>query len=181
MRTLLLKLFRDIKTSISGFISIIFVIGVGAAFFSGLSNSIKSLDVLINNYYETQNLMDYTAYFSKVNLEYISATIEKNNINDFELRHTFNTIYNVNNKDTNLRIHTLTNRINLLYTYEGSLPRLNEIVLDKKYMEVNNLRIGDVIEIDYDSINFNLTISGIIDSPEYVYKVKDRFSMGFDF
>ncbi|EIA25435.1 hypothetical protein SFBSU_006G128 [Candidatus Arthromitus sp. SFB-mouse-SU] len=63
MRVLLLKLFRDIKTSLGGFISIIFVIGVGSVFFSGLSNSVSSVRNLIENYYENQKFMDYTAYF----------------------------------------------------------------------------------------------------------------------
>ena len=63
MKNLFLKLFRDIKSSIGGFVSIMFVIGIGAAFFSGLLNSSKSVDNLISTYYESQNFSDYVAYF----------------------------------------------------------------------------------------------------------------------
>ena len=89
MKTLLLKLLRDIKTSIGGFISIIFVIGIGSAFFSGLLNSVNSVDNLINNYYEQQNFMDYIAYFKGVSEEEILKYRDNENIEQLELRHSF--------------------------------------------------------------------------------------------
>ncbi len=181
MKTLLLKLLRDIKTSIGGFISIIFVIGIGSAFFSGLLNSVNSVDNLINNYYEQQNFMDYIAYFKGVSEEEILKYRDNENIKQLELRHSFDVVFNINNKDTDLRIHTLTENINKPYLYEGKFPELNEIILDKTYMELNNLKIGDTINFKYNSFDFELRISGIMDSPEYVYKVKDAFSGNVDF
>lgn len=181
MKTLLLKLLRDIKTSIGGFISIIFVIGIGSAFFSGLLNSVNSVDNLIGNYYEQQNFMDYIAYFKGVSEEEILKYRDNENIEQLELRHSFYVVFNVNNKDTDLRIHTLTENINKPYLYEGNLPELNEIILDRTYMELNNFKIGDTISFKYNSFDFELKISGIMDSPEYVYKVKDAFSGNVDF
>lgn len=181
MRTLLLKLFRDIKTSIGGFISIMFVIGIGSAFFSGLLNSVSSVDNMINEYYQNQNFMDYIAYFRGVTKEEISPYEENENIDDIELRHSFDTIFNVKDKDTNLRIHTLTNDINKPYLYEGKLPEENQIILDKIYVELNELKIGDRVKFKYNGMDFDLEISGIMDSPEYVYKVKDAFSGNVDF
>lgn len=143
MRVLLLKLFRDIKTSLGGFISIIFVIGVGSVFFSGLSNSVSSVRNLIENYYENQKFMDYTAYFSQLYSDDIEAYRSNEKIKEIKLRYTMNVISNVNNKDTNLRIHTLTENINVPYIYEGKLPSKDEIILDKIYMKLNKLEIGD--------------------------------------
>lgn len=181
MKNLFLKLLRDIKASIGGFISIIFVIGIGASFFSGLLNSVSSVNNMMNNYYENQNFMDYIAYFIGVNEEEISLYKNNENIEKLELRHSFDTIFNVNNKDTDLRIHTITEGINDPYLYEGKYPKLNEIILDKTYMQFNNLKIGDIVKFKYNSLDFQLIISGIMDSPEYVYKVKDAFSGNVDF
>lgn len=180
MRVLLLKLFRDIKTSLGGFISIIFVIGIGSVFFSGLSNSVSSVRNLIENYYENQKFMDYTAYFSQLYSDDIEAYRSNEKIKEIKLRYTMNVISNVNNKDTNLRIHTLTENINVPYIYEGKLPSKDEIILDKIYMKLNKLEIGDYISFDYNGIEFNLKISGIMDSPEYVSKIKDDFSANVD-
>ena len=181
MKILLIKLFRDIKKSIGGFISIMFVIGIGSAFFSGLLNSVKSVDNLMNNYYEQQNFMDYIAYFRGISYEEIKKYNDSSKINDIELRHSFDTLVNVNDGDTDVRIHTLTENINKPYIYEGELPKDNQIILDKSYMNLNNLKIGDRIKFTYNSINFDLEISGIMDSPEYVYKVKDIFAGNVDF
>lgn len=180
MRVLFLKLFRDIKTSLGGFISIIFVIGIGSVFFSGLSNSVSSVRNLIENYYENQNFMDYTAYFKQLYPEEIEAYKSNEKIKEIELRYTMNVISNVNNRDTNLRIHTLTENINIPYIYEGKLPSKDEIILDKIYMQLNKLGIGDYVSFDYNGIEFNLKISGIMDSPEYVSKIKDDFSANVD-
>lgn len=180
MRVLLLKLFRDIKTSLGGFISIIFVIGIGSVFFTGLSNSVTSVRDLIGNYYKNQEFMDYTAYFRQVYSEDLEAYKSNNKIDKLELRHTINTTTNLNNSDSDLRIHTLTKNINVPYIYDGTLPSNNEIILDKLYMKLNKLNIGDYIKFDYNGINFDLRISGIMDSPEYVYKVRDKFSANID-
>lgn len=181
MGILLVKLFRDIKKSIGGFISIIFVIGIGSAFFSGLLNSVNSVDNLIKKYYDSQNFMDYIGYFTEVNEQDVKSSSSTYNIEDMEFRYSFDTIYNINNKDTDLRIHTLTKNINKPYIYEGNLPKENEIVLDKTYMQFNDLKIGDKIKIKHKSLEFELQISGIIDSPEYVYKVKDIFTGNVNF
>lgn len=181
MKSLLLKLFRDIKSSIGGFISIMFVIGIGAAFFSGLLNSSKSVDNLISTYYENQNLMDYVAYFRGINPEDLEFLNTNDDIQKFELRYSFDIILNVNDSETDLRIHTLTEQINQPYLYEGNFPKVNEIILDRSYAFLNNLNIGDKIIFNHNSLDFTLTISGIMDSPEYVYKVKDSFSGNVDF
>ena len=127
--------------------------------------------------------MDYIAYFKGVSEEEILKYRDNENIEQLELRHSFDVVFNINNKDTDLRIHTLTENINKPYLYEGKFPELNEIILDKTYMELNNLKIGDTINFKYNSFDFELRISGIMDSPEYVYKVKDAFrhSGGFQF
>ena len=180
MRILLLKLFRDIKTSLGGFISIIFVIGIGSVFFTGLSNSVTSVRDLVGNYYKDQKFMDYTAYFRQVYPEDLESYKSNDKIDKLELRHTINTTTNLNNQDSDLRIHTLTDNINVPYIYDGALPSNNEIILDKLYMKFNKLKIGDYVKFDYNGMNFDLRISGIMDSPEYVYKVRDKFSANID-
>lgn len=181
MKSLLLKLFRDIKSSIGGFVSIMFVIGIGAAFFSGLLNSSKSVDNLISTYYENQNFSDYVAYFRGISSEDLEFLNSNKDIDDFELRYSFDTNVNVGNSENELRVHTLTKNINQPYLYEGNFPNVNEIILDRSFAFLNNLKIGDVVSFVHNSMDFNLKVSGIMDSPEYVYKVKDSFSGNVDF
>lgn len=181
MKNLFLKLFRDIKSSIGGFVSIMFVIGIGAAFFSGLLNSSKSVDNLISTYYESQNFSDYVAYFRGISNEDLEFLNSNKDVSDFELRYSFDTNVNVGNSENELRVHTLTENINQPYLYEGKFPGLNEIILDRSFAFLNNLKVGDMVSFIHNSMNFSLRISGIMDSPEYVYKVKDSFSGNVDF
>lgn len=181
MKTLLLKLFRDIKISIGGFISIIFVIGIGSSFFTGLSSSTRSIDDLVNEYYTEYNFLDYVGYFEGVTYDDLISYEDNKEIQDFELRHSFDTQVYINGRNTDLRVHTLTQDINKPYLHEGNLPGVGEIVVDKFYCELNNLNIGDNIEFEYNGMPFSLKISGLIDSTEYIYKVKDELSMSFDF
>lgn len=181
MKTLLLKLFRDIKVSIGGFISIIFVIGIGSSFFTGMSSSTKSIENLVNKYYTEYNFLDYVGYFNGVTYEDLELYKDNKDIEDFELRHSFDTQVYINGKNTYLRVHTLTDDINKPYIHEGSLPEVGEIVVDKLYADLNKLKIGDNIDFDYNNIPFSLKISGLIDSTEYIYKVKDELNMTFDF
>ncbi len=178
MKTLLLKLFRDIKMSIGGFISIIFVIGIGSMFFTGLSSSTTSIKNLVDKYYEDYNFSDYTAYFSSVTYEDLENI---KNIDKIELRHSFDTKLYINSVDTDLRVHTMPKDINKLYIHEGNLPKEGEIVLDSSYGKLNNIKIGDVLDFKYGDMDFSLKVSGFINSPEYIYKAKDETTLSFDF
>ena len=155
---------REIISSKARFFSILVIIFLGVAFYSGIKSAEPDMKKAINKFYDEQNLMD-SKIVSTLGLTDKDLEILNNDdkILDFYGSHTI---------DINL-----TN-INNFVVIEGRLPEnAGEIALDERAFRLNkNFKIGDeyIIEADEDTMEpFNETkfkIVGIIRSPMYVEK-----------
>jgi ABC-type transport system, involved in lipoprotein release, permease component len=68
------------------------------------------------------------------------------------------------------RLISMTSKVNQLYLVDGRMPTTNdECVIISQYYKVADVEIGDTITVN----NQNLTIVGVVNSPEYVYYVKN--------
>ena len=51
--------FRKIKNSLGRFLSLIFIVALGSAFFSGIREASMDMIKTVDEYYDSTNLMDY--------------------------------------------------------------------------------------------------------------------------
>ena len=170
---------REILSSKARFASILVIILLGVAFFSGIKSSGPDMNKAINELYKNQNLMD-SKIVSTLGLTDKDLDLLKNNdkILDFYPSHTIDA--NLENINSVVRFmeYDKNNNINKFIVVDGRLPKNSgEIALDEQALKVNkNLKIGDTytIQSDEDTMkSFNkktFKIVGIVKSPMYMEK-----------
>ena len=170
---------REIISSKARFFSILVIIFLGVAFYSGIKSAEPDMKKAINKFYDEQNLMD-SKIVSTLGLTDKDLEILNNDdkILDFYGSHTIDiNLTNINNL-VRFMEYDNENNINNFVVIEGRLPEnAGEIALDERAFRLNkNFKIGDeyIIEADEDTMEpFNETkfkIVGIIRSPMYVEK-----------
>ena len=170
---------REILSSKARFASILVIILLGVAFFSGIKSSGPDMNKAINELYKNQNLMD-SKIVSTLGLSDKDLDLLKNNdkILDFYPSHTIDANLENINSVVKFMEYDRNNNINEFIVVDGRLPKNSgEIALDEQALKVNkNLKIGDTytIQSDEDTMkSFNkktFKIVGIVKSPMYMEK-----------
>lgn len=173
------SIIREILTSKSRFASILVIILLGVAFYSGIKSSGPNMDEAINKLYNNQNLMD-SRIVSSLGLsdEDLELLEDNDRILDFYPTHSIDVNLTNINSVVKFIEYDNKNKINDFIIVEGRLPENSaEIALDEKVLKLNkNINIGDsyVIESDEDTMkSFNkktFKIVGFVKSPIYIEK-----------
>ena len=170
---------REILSSKARFASILVIIFLGVAFYSGIKSSGPDMNKAVNELYKNQNLMD-SKIVSTLGLSDKDIELLKNNdkILDFYPTHTIDA--NLENLNSVVRFmeYDKNNDINKFIVVDGRLPENSgEIALDEKVLKNNkNLKMGDTYKIQSDkdtmkSFNKNtFKIVGFVKSPMYMEK-----------
>lgn len=176
------SIIREISSSKARFVSILIIILLGVAFYSGIKATSPNMESSIENFYEKQNLMD-SKIVSSLGLNDRDLDLLKNSdkVLDYYGSHTIDA--NLTNVNSVVRFMEYdsekSNPINDLVVVEGRLPENSgEIALDEQaFRENNKLKIGGTYTIkgDEDTIkSFKTTsfkIVGMVKSPMYIEKL----------
>ncbi|MDZ4992544.1 FtsX-like permease family protein [Clostridium perfringens] len=170
---------REILSSKARFFSIMVIIFLGVAFYSGIKSAGPDMNRTINSFYSSQNLMD-SKIISTLGLTDKDLDLLKNNDKILDYYGTHSIDANLTNMSNVVRFmeYDGKNNINNFVVLEGRLPeKSGEIALDKRAFKLNkDLKIGDefVIDTDEDTMkNFKenkFKIVGIVKSPMYIEK-----------
>ena len=173
------SIIREIVSSKARFFSIVAIIFLGVAFYSGIKSAEPDMNKAINKFYNEQNLMD-SKIISSLGLTDKDLDILKNDDNILDYYGTHSIDVNLTNINNLVRFmeYDPKDNMNKFQVIDGRLPEnAGEIVLDERVFDLNkSLKIGDeyVIESDEDTMkNFKQTkfkIVGIVSSPMYVEK-----------
>src|SRR5699024_1503159 len=170
---------REILSSKARFASILVIILLGVAFYSGIKSSGPDMNKAINNLYKNQNLMD-SKIVSTLGLSDKDLDLLKNNdkILDFYPTHTIDA--NLENINSVVRFmeYDKNNNINKFIVVDGRLPlNSGEIALDEQALKNNkNLKVGDTYTIESykDTMKYfkkkTFKIVGFVKSPMYMEK-----------
>lgn len=188
---------RDIKKSRGRFISILCIVALGVAFFSGIKISPIDMKMTADKYYDDYNLMDIKI-LSTLGLtdDDVEAVKDIEGVEGVFPTYSIDALTNYKSQEIALRIHGLPlelidnnsndyiNRVNLV---EGRLPeKSGEAVIEKSKMNDLDFSIGDKVNLssgkDDDLLNsLNKTeyeIVGIIETPYYLSYQKGSTSIG---
>ena len=150
---------REILSSKARFVSILVIILLGVAFYSGIKSSGPDMNKAVNELYKKQNLMD-SKIVSTLGLTDKDLDLLKNNdkILDFYPTHTIDANLENTNSVVRFMEYDKNNNINEFIVVDGRLPKNSgEIALDEQALKNNkNLKIGDsyTIESDEDTIKY---------------------------
>ena len=196
MKNVLLKdTYREIKNSLGRFLSILAIVALGVAFFSGIRVTSPDMKLTAYNYYKEYNFMDIrllsTIGFNDEDIKLIKEVdgVEQvlpsyfvdsiTKIKDKELTVKVLAIPNDRSKDA-----TLVNRPKLL---EGRLPeKAGECVAERGKIHKTGLTVGSKLNLTSGTekdINENLkrsefTVVGIIESPNFISNDRGNSNIG---
>lgn len=141
--------FREIKKSLSRFISIMLIVTLGVAFFAGLRSSSPAMKASADAQYDKENLMDIrvvgTLGLTETDLNKIR---EVEGVKEAEGSFTTDFICHVNSKEVVTKAISMPQSINDIRCTEGRYPeKYNECLASREFLEESGLKIGDYMTL----------------------------------
>lgn len=190
-KTFFKNLFRDIKKTLSRFLSIVIIIAIGVAFYAGVRATSPDMKKSADAYFNEAGFMDFKLIstlgltkddLTKVQkLKGVKKVQGSCSIDVIVEKDKHSLVLNVNSTPPK-------NGINQMKIITGRLPKANnEVVVEKGFLKANNFKIGDIIELksgnDANKIGDTLKISkfkivGEALSPLYLSAQRQLSSVG---
>ena len=167
------KMMRDIKKNLSQFITIFLMVLIGVMAYSGIEAYMDGMDKTRNKFYTENNIQD---------LEVIGANFTKDDLNNVK---KIDNVKNVErklsvtgttDKDKTLLINFIeSNEISKFYIVDGEKFDKNKsgVWLDEFYANENNIKVGDIILVKYDTMELHEKVLALINVPDHLYGVRD--------
>ena len=198
MGSMLLKnAFKTISKTKGRFFSILAIVAVGVAFFSGVLASAPNMKYNVDLYFDKYNLMDYRiASNFGLTEDDIKSLEDIDGIEGVMPAYSADVIATINDKESVFRIHSLNiddvdpqskDYINQIVVLEGRLPnKSGECIVESSQMMEDAIEIGDKITIrsgndDPIEDTFNTTtyeVVGIMNTPYYLSYEKGSTNIG---
>ncbi|MCI5773134.1 MAG: ABC transporter permease [Erysipelotrichaceae bacterium] len=189
--------FKTIRKTKGKFFSILAIVAVGVAFFSGILACAPNMKYNADLYFDQYNLMDYRilSNFGLTN-EDIRSIEAIDKVEGVMPAYSKDVIAMINEKESVFRIHSLDvdntdptnkNYINQIIVLDGRLPaKSGECIVEQSTIMEDAIKIGDKITIkagDDDPIedSFNTTsyeVVGIMHTPYYLSYEKGSTNIG---
>lgn len=186
---LIKEFFEEIKKSKNRFLSILLIVLLGVAFFSGVRAAGPDMRLSADIYYDEAGLMDIRVLSTMGLTDSDVSELEKvEGVKKIYPSFSTDLMVSMPDEQPILHLMTCTDEMNKITVTEGRAPeKANEIFLDASFMTANDLHIGDVItlindagEQDIDEILYTneFTIVGCGNSPFYLSLERGSTSIG---
>lgn len=138
---------REIKKSFSRFISILLIVALGVAFYSGIRSSMPAMQMTADSIYDKENLMDIrvvgTLGLTDGDLKAIS---EIEGVEFVEGAYTTDFLCLVNSKELVTKVIADPEKLNDVKVSEGRNPeKFNECMVSREFLEASGLSIGESV------------------------------------
>lgn len=190
-KTALIKdILRDIKKSLGRFISIVAIIALGVAFFSGVKIAPEVMKYTADKYYDDYNLMDVRIVSTLGLTEDDLKEIDKvKGVKESFETYTIDALAEYKEREVVLRVHGFLSdeQINGVKLLEGRLPeKLNECIIEAGKENFLKVPIGSKIKLFSgkedpisDSLkNTEFTVVGAVQTPYYLSFEKGSSNIG---
>ena len=172
---LIRKLFRDIKSSMLQFVSMILLCMLGTFVFSGLDSAWRLIDRSNETYFKEHNLATFWIQTPNISKQTYRRLRNMEGVSDVQERFiaTLETTLE-NNPDLKVYGYDEEIRINTAKLLSGTMLDENDIrgcLIENVFAEANGLEVGD--EISFDGYPLHFIIRGIVISPEQIMTSKD--------
>lgn len=140
---------REIKKSFSRFISILLIVTLGVAFYSGIRSSMPAMQMTADSVYDKENFMDIrvvgTLGLTDSDLKAIS---EIEGVEFAEGAFTTDFLCLVNSKELVTKVIATPEKLNDVMVSEGRYPeKFNECVVSREFLEASGLAIGEFVTL----------------------------------
>ena len=170
------KMFRDIKKNLSQFITIFLMVTIGIMVYTTMLSYSGAMQRSGDKYYKENNLFDLEAFGENFTKEDLNNIKKLDNVKDAERKLTVKGI----NKEDTLEINFIeSNNITKFYVLDGDKFDVNKsgVWVDNDYAKNNNIKVGDYIQVKYESLDLKEKVIGLINTPDHVYTLKDSSAL----
>ncbi len=165
------KMFRDIRKNLSQFITIFLMVMIGIMAFSGIKAYMDGMTKTADKFYTENNLqdMDVMGYLKHDDLNMIK---KMDNVNDAELKLS---VSGLTDNDKTLLLNFIeSNNISKFYIVDGEpFDNKSGVWLDEFYAKENNIHVGDVILVKYETMELHEKVRALVNIPDHLYDVRD--------
>lgn len=185
--------FREIKSSMGRFLSIMAIIGLGVGFFAGLKIAKQAMVATVEGYLTEHEFFDYrllsTLGFDRESVDYLSS---RSDVAFAEGALSFDALYYLKTDEADseprqgaIKFHSLTTQLNTVKLTAGRMPENErECVVDNNLFKDSDL--GETIVLSKDNEEETLdhfsvgeyTIVGLVQSPLYLQYERGNTSLG---
>ena len=170
------KMLRDIRKNLSQFITIFLMVTIGIMVYTTMLSYSGAMQKSGDKYYKENNLFDLEAFGENFTKDDLSKIKKLDNVKDAERKLTVKGT----SKDNTLEINFIeSNNITKFYVFEGIKFDVNKsgVWIDSEYAENNNIKVGDTIQVKYESLDLKEKVLGLINTPDHVYTLKDSSAL----
>ncbi len=172
--------FREIRDSLSRFLSIVALLALAVAFFSGLRVTEPDMKATVDTYFDNQHLFDIqvlsTLGITQADVDAVAAAA---GVEAAAGAYEVDALSVLPDQELILRLHSLTPGINDPVLLEGRLPEAaDECVMEASLLELFGVEIGDSIQLSQLAEGYEdalatdrLTIVGTVQSPLYISRL----------
>ena len=150
-KTFLKNLFRDIKNTPSRFLSIIVIIAVGVAFYSGVRATSPSMKKSNDYYLDEVRFMDFKLISTLgITDDDIDEIGKQKGITQAQGSYSMDAVIEKDDKQIVININSMPNKegINQIKIIEGRrAERIGEVVVEESFMKESKLKLNDIITI----------------------------------
>ena len=140
---------REIKKSISRFISILLIVVLGVAFYSGIRSSSPAMQMTADAVYDKENFMDIRVVGTLGLTENdLNAIKEIEGVELVEGAYTTDFLCLANSSEIVTKVLAMPDTINDVMVSEGRYPeKYNECVVSREFLEESGFAIGDYVTL----------------------------------
>ena len=185
MKALRKEFWMEIRKSKSRFISILLIVALGVAFFSGIQASSPDMRYSGDAYYDESSLMDIKVVGTMgLTSDDVSSIESIAGIESAEGAWSTDVMCGEGQKQKVLHIESINDTVNKLDVQEGRLPeKSGEIFLDSTFASTNEYKVGDKVALreDGDSpllVTTEYTVVGTGRSPLYISFNRGNTTLG---
>ena len=168
------KMFRDIKKNLSQFITIFLMVMIGVMAYSGIEAYMDGMTETADKFYSENNLQDLNVIGTNFTDEDLKTIKSIDNVKDAERKLS---VTGTTDNDKTLLINFIeSNNISKFYILDGEDFDANKsgVWLDNFYAIENNIKVGDVILVKYETMELKEKVLGLINVPDHLYDVSDE-------
>ncbi len=180
--------FMTIRKTLPRYLSILLIVALGVAFFSGVRSSEPDMILSADTYYDDMNFMDIRV-ISTLGLtdDDVDAIREVEGVCEAEGMYSVDVFLDTGETSEVAEVQSLTGDINQFYLYEGRLPESDdECLLDEAFCTDGEYALGDTVtvrsgtsdDLNDTLVNTEFTIVGIGISPMYLSWSRNSATIG---
>ncbi len=171
MRTLLLKVLRDFKARKWQFLAVTFLVFLGISLFGGLYSSYLNIEATYRKFYNQTNFEDLGVEFNPAPMSLLNRVKEIPGVKAVVGRLTAYGTMDLEGRTVNVKLVSIPEKnseVDSVYIVDGLYPKGNEVLVLKKFADLNGICVGQVIHVRVNGKVYSFRVSGTSYNPEYV-------------